>query len=77
VLAEIAYSDFWIGQKVCDLEQAARARIAYISRLGEAVVPSPNLVVQEGDVLNVIAAEKEIAGIAGVFASAEPGRGGH
>jgi trk system potassium uptake protein len=77
VLAEVAYSDFWIGQKVCDLEQAARARIAYVSRLGEAVVPSPNLVVQEGDVLHVIAADSAIAEIAAVFAGPEPGRGSH
>ncbi|HKD87173.1 MAG TPA: TrkA family potassium uptake protein [Streptosporangiaceae bacterium] len=77
VLAEVAYSDDWIGQKVCDLELAARARIAYISRLGEAVVPGPNLVVQEGDVMHVIAAENNIAEIARVFAAPGPGRGGH
>ena len=77
VLAEVAYSDDWIGEKVCDLEQAARARIAYISRLGEAVVPGPNLVVQEGDVLHVVAAENNIAEIARVFAARGPGRGGH
>src|SRR5262249_55951395 len=77
VLAEIAYSDDWIGQKVCDLEQAARARIAYLSRLGGGVVPGPNLVVQEGDVLHVIAAENDIAEIARVFAAPGPGKGGH
>jgi trk system potassium uptake protein len=77
VLAEVAYSDDWIGEKVCDLEQAAHARIAYISRLGEAVVPGPNLVVQEGDVLHVVAAENNIAEIARVFAAPGPGRGVH
>jgi trk system potassium uptake protein len=77
VLADVAYSDDWIGQKVCDLEQAAHTRIAYISRLGEAVIPGPNLVVQEGDVLHVVAADKNIAEIARVFAMPVPGRGGH
>ncbi len=77
VLAEVAYSDDWIGQKACDLEQAARARIAYISRLGEAIVPGPNLVVQEGDVVHVIATEKDIAEIARVFAARRHGQAGH
>jgi trk system potassium uptake protein len=77
VLAEVAYSDDWIGQKVWDLEKAAQTRIAYISRLGEAIVPGPNLVVQEGDVLHVVAADKDIAGIARVFAVPAPGRGAH
>src|SRR5580658_1168686 len=50
VLAEVAYSDAWLGQKVCELEAAAGARIAFISRLGEALVPGPAVVLQEGDV---------------------------
>ena len=77
VLAEVAYSDAWLGQKVGDLELAAQARIAYISRLGEAVVPGPTLVLQEGDVVHVIAAEGEISRVASVLAAREPGKGGH
>src|ERR1700728_4409054 len=33
VLAEVAYADGWIGEKVCDLESAAGTRIAFITRL--------------------------------------------
>jgi trk system potassium uptake protein len=77
VLAEVAYADAWLGQKVYGLELAAHARIAFISRLGEAVVPGPTLVLQEGDVVHVIAEEKDIARIAEVFSSEEPGKAGH
>jgi Trk K+ transport system NAD-binding subunit len=38
-------------------------------------VPSPTLVLQEGDVVHVIAADSDIAEIASVFAGPEPGRG--
>jgi trk system potassium uptake protein TrkA len=76
VLAEVAYSEAWLGQKVCDLEQTAHARVAFISRLGEALGPGPSLVLQEGDVVNVIAEEADIAQIAQVFASPEPGKAG-
>jgi trk system potassium uptake protein len=77
VLAEVAYSDDWLGEKVYDLEHAAHTRIAFITRLGEAAIPGPNLVLQEGDVVHVIAESADISKIASVFASREPGRAGH
>jgi trk system potassium uptake protein len=77
VLAEVAYSDAWLGEKVCDLERAAGVRIAFIARLGEALIPSPNLVLQEGDVVHVVADESSMDRIASVFANPAPGRGSH
>jgi len=78
VLADVAYSGDWLGEKVRALEDAARARIAYISRLGEAILPTPGTVLQEGDVLHVIADESDLDRIASVFARpAAPGKGGH
>jgi trk system potassium uptake protein len=77
VLAEVAYSDDWLGEKVYDLEHAAHARIAFITRLGEAVIPGPNLVLQEGDVVHVIAESADIGKIVSAFASRQPGRAGH
>ncbi len=76
VLAEVAYSDAWLGQRVCDIELAARTRIAYIARLGEALIPSANLVLQEDDVVHVIADEHRLDEIVSVL-SHEPGKGGH
>src|SRR6202046_4795234 len=38
VLAEVAYSDRWLGEKVKLLEQSTGARVAFISRLGQAVL---------------------------------------
>ncbi len=78
VLAEVTCSDGWLGEKVATLEEAARTRIAFISRLGEAMLPGPGTVVQEGDVLHVIAREGDIERITAVFCRpAAPGRGGH
>jgi trk system potassium uptake protein len=76
VLAEVAYSDAWLGQKVCDLETSAGARIAFISRLGEALVPGPAVVLQEGDVVHVVAEDRNIGHITEVFASEDPGKAG-
>ncbi len=76
VLAEVAYDDHWLGEKVTALEETARTRIVFISRLGEAMMPGPGTVLQEGDVLHVIADERDLDRIAAEFASpAVPGKG--
>ena len=78
VLAEVAYADHWLGEKVTALEESTRTRIAFISRLGEAMIPGPNTVLQEGDMLHVIAEDGDLERIASAFARpAAPGKGGH
>jgi trk system potassium uptake protein TrkA len=68
VLADVAYADHWLGEKVSSLEEAAATRIAFISRLGEAMLPGPGTVLQEGDVLHVIANERDMQRISAAFA---------
>ena len=75
VLAEVAYAEEWVGEKVQALEEAARARVAFIARLGEAMLPVPGTVLQEGDVLHVIAVENDLERIETAFA-ARGGLGG-
>ena len=78
VLAEVAYDEHWLGEKVTALEEAARTRIAFLSRLGEAMMPGPGTVLQEGDVLHLVADEHDLDRIAAEFAKpAAPGKGGH
>ena len=77
VLAEVAYSQDGVGEKVHALEEAARARVAFVARLGEAILPGPGTVIQEGDVLHVIAAESDLERIAAAFARISPGGTSH
>ena len=78
VLAEVAISDAWLGEKVQSLEETAGTRLAYISRLGEALLPAAGTVLQEGDVLHVIAHENDLERITAVFSRQRaPGKGGH
>jgi trk system potassium uptake protein len=76
VLAEVAYSDRWLGEKVKLLEQSTGARIAFISRLGQALLPEPATVLQEGDLVHVIAVESDLERITAAFAKRAEG-GGH
>ena len=78
VLAELGCCDDWLGEKVSALEAAADTRIAFISRLGEALLPGPGTVLQQGDVLHVITRENDLKHISSVFTKpAAPGKGSH
>jgi trk system potassium uptake protein len=69
VLAEVAFSPAWIGEQVKSLEASTITRIAFIDRLGQAFVPEPGTVLQEGDVLHLVARESDLDRIALAFAS--------
>jgi trk system potassium uptake protein TrkA len=70
ILAEVATNPGWIGTRVVDLEARARTRVAYLNRMGEALVITDDTVIQEGDVLHVIAAENDMDRINKVLALA-------
>ena len=69
VLAEVAFSPAWIGEHVKAVEATSMTRIVFIDRLGQAFVPEPGTVLQEGDVIHVVAKESELDRIAAIFAS--------
>jgi trk/ktr system potassium uptake protein len=75
VLAEVAYNPVWVGEKVHTIEESVRARVAFVLRLGEAMLPGPGTVLQEGDVLHVMAAESDLSRIESALA-ARGGPGG-
>jgi trk system potassium uptake protein len=68
VLTQVSVSPKWIGEPVKLAEASAGARVAYIDRLGEAIVPQPGTVLQEGDVVHVIAKESELDRVMSGFA---------
>jgi trk/ktr system potassium uptake protein len=69
VLAEVAFSPAWIGEQVKSLEANTATRIAFVDRLGQAFVPDPGTVLQEGDVLHVVTRETELDRIAAALAT--------
>jgi trk system potassium uptake protein TrkA len=68
VLAEVAFSAGWIGEQVKAMEASTMTRVAFLDRLGQAFVPEPGTVLQEGDVLHVVAREDDLDRIAAAFA---------
>ncbi|GAA1503043.1 TrkA family potassium uptake protein [Sphaerisporangium rubeum] len=68
-LAEVAYNPAWIGTRTTVLESLAGTRVAFLNRMGETVLPRKDTVLQEGDVLHVIAADNDMDRINKVLAA--------
>lgn len=60
-LAEVHVGSSWAGHRATSLEEAADARVAFITRFGSALLPNPETVIQAGDVVRAIylAADRE------------------
>ncbi|MGH3417732.1 MAG: TrkA C-terminal domain-containing protein, partial [Actinocrinis sp.] len=68
VVAEVHLSPGWVGHRVSRLEEAARVRVAALTRLGRALVPNADTVLQEGDLAHVALAVTDLAKVEGIFA---------
>ncbi|MGW7050419.1 potassium channel family protein [Streptomyces sp. NPDC054887] len=60
-LAEVHTSSAWIGHKISRLQEETGVRVAFLTRLGEAVLPTSQTVLQEGDLVHVMMRTDEIA----------------
>jgi trk system potassium uptake protein TrkA len=57
LLAEVHVHAGWIGRRLSSLERAANVRVAYITRLGEGMLPDDDTVYQQGDLVHVMLRE--------------------
>ncbi|GAA4662115.1 TrkA family potassium uptake protein [Streptomyces chumphonensis] len=66
-LAEVHVSPEWFGHAAARLEAEAGVRIAFITRLGEAILPDPQAVLQEGDLVHVMMRSRQVGEVEAVF----------
>ncbi len=58
----------WFGMAITELEAATSARVAFITRLGQGLIPDPHSVLQEGDLLHVTVRDEDISKVEEIFA---------
>ncbi len=58
-LAEAHVASTWVGRRLTELETAARVRIVFITRFGEGILPGPDTVLQDGDLVHVAVLDKD------------------
>jgi trk system potassium uptake protein TrkA len=66
-LAEVHVHPAWVGVPVTDLEQATGARLAFLTRFGEGMLPAADTVVQDGDLVHMLLVEAETERVAHVL----------
>jgi trk system potassium uptake protein TrkA len=67
-LAEVYTSPVWIGQKISRLQEETGVRVAFLTRLGEAMLPTSQTVLQEGDLVHVMMRPEDVAEVEAAFA---------
>jgi trk system potassium uptake protein TrkA len=73
VLAEVHVDPGWVGSRLTELEVAAGVRIAFVTRGGEARIPTASTVLQEGDLVHVVTAGVELERVESVLGAAPGG----
>ena len=69
--AEVTFAPRWLGEPVKAIEASASTRVAFIDRFGQALVPDGSTIVQDGDVLHVMAREDDIDRITAALAGGD------
>lgn len=69
VLSEVAIDSSWYGDRATLLEDASGARIAFISRLGQGLIPTADTVLQTGDIVHVVTTAVDRDRVASILGS--------
>lgn len=69
-LAEVHVDPAWVGSRVRRLEEASRARVAFLTRFGEGILPDDQTLLQDGDLVHVVMRETDVGRVEDVFARA-------
>jgi len=67
-LSEVHPAADWYGSPVLRIENVTSARVAFITRLGEGLIPDEHTVLQEGDLVHVIVEEGKLATVEAALA---------
>lgn len=70
-MLQLGLHDGWTGQPVSALEEVTAARVAFLTRFGEGVLPRPDSIIQSGDLVHVLVTD-DVAATASRVAAAPP-----
>lgn len=76
-LAEVHTSSTWVGHKISRLQEETGVRVGFLTRLGEAVLPTSQTVLQEGDLVHVMMRTDEVDKVEAAFAKGPDEEAGH
>lgn len=72
VVAQVPVSTAWVGRRISTVERLASTRVAFLTRLGDGLIPGPDTVLQDGDLVHVCAPADDLKRLEHVFAAQPP-----
>jgi trk system potassium uptake protein TrkA len=67
-MIEVHFDQGWTGHRVARLEEATGIRVAFLTRLGDGVIPASDTVLQDGDLVQVLVDPADVARVESLFA---------
>ncbi|MBM3687973.1 MAG: TrkA family potassium uptake protein, partial [Actinobacteria bacterium] len=68
LLSEMPVHASWYGHAIADIEHATHARVGFVSRLGAGMIPGPDAVLQDGDLVHVLVSTDDASRVEAVLA---------
>jgi trk system potassium uptake protein TrkA len=59
-LYEVNPNTEWYGRPILLIDELTPARVAFVTRLGEAIIPNTHTVLQQGDLVHVMVADADL-----------------
>lgn len=72
-LCEVHPHSDWYGRQILMIDSMTPARVAFITRLGEGLIPDEHTVLQQGDLIHVMVSDTDLARTEEILASSPEG----
>ena len=72
VIADVSVNPAWIGHRISEIESTSGARVAYVTRLGDGLLPGVDTVYQDGDLVHVVTTSAALAGVERIIDQVPP-----
>lgn len=72
VMAQMDVHPGWIGKPLHTLEAATGARVGYLTRYGDGVLPGPTTVLQENDIVHVLVLATDVPRVERILTRVPP-----
>jgi trk system potassium uptake protein TrkA len=72
-LCEMHPQAAWYGRPILLIDELTPARVAFITRLGDALIPDEHTVLQQGDLIHVMVSNSDVAKVEEILASSPEG----
>lgn len=70
VIADVPVAASWVGERLTRIEAATKARVAYLTRLGEGMLPDRDTVYQAGDLIHLATLRDRLPAVERILDSA-------